>query len=268
MNNATNVYGNSRMPLYLQVAAAMRQKIQSQQWALDAQMPTLEQLKDEFRVSRITLRAALDQLEKQGIVRRTRGLGTFVARDLSEERWFRLPGTFDELVRTVADLKVRLLLLDQKDYPLHPAFEFGKVAPAYHRLQRVHFHDDRPYCLIEIFLEKSTYLRDPGSFDTATVLPALAGLSGLTITAGKQIMRVTMSDEITAGHLKIGVGDPVADVCRALLDQHGRIVYYAHIQYPAQMIQIETDLFSAPARSPAGKQRARRTGRQGVPHGH
>ena len=27
MNNATNVYGNSRMPLYLQVAAAMRQKM-------------------------------------------------------------------------------------------------------------------------------------------------------------------------------------------------------------------------------------------------
>jgi hypothetical protein len=42
--------------------------------------------------------------------------------------------------------------------------------------------------------------------------------------------------------LDIGVGDPIADVCRALTDSLGRIVYYAHIRYPARLIEIEIDL--------------------------
>lgn len=237
------------MPLYLQVAALMRQKVQNQQWPVGRQIPTLDVLEQEFQVSRITVRASLDQLEKQGIVRRTRGLGTFVVKDLSEERWFRLPSTFDELVATVAGLKIRLLHLDHEEHALTPAFEFGKIAKAYHRMRRVHYHEDLPYCLIDIYLEKTIYAKCPDAFGQAPVVPTLASLPGVEITAGKQIMRVIISDEETAGYLNIGIGDPIADVCRSLLDKDGCIVYYAHIQYPAQMIQIETDLFPCAAKT-------------------
>lgn len=243
MTTDTSVFQNSRMPLYLQVAALMRQRIQNQQWRIGEQIPTLDELEKEYQVSRITLRASLDQLEQQGLIRRTRGLGTFVAKDLSEERWFKLPTTFDDLVTSVADLKIRLLVIDQTDHPLVPAIEFGKVAKAYHRIRRVHYHKDMPYCLIELYLEKNVYLQAPDAFDGAPVVSTLSSLTTLKINAGKQIMRIAISDEETASHLNIGVGDPIADVCRTLLDEHGQIVYYAHIQYPAQTIQIETDLF-------------------------
>jgi GntR family transcriptional regulator len=243
MHKVQSIFNNSRMPLYLQVAALMRQKIQNQQWRIGAQIPTLDQLEDEYQVSRITLRASLDQLAEQGIIRRARGIGTFVVKDLSAERWFKLPTNFEELVSTVADLNVQLLHLDQEEHALAPAFKYGKVAKAYQRMRRVHFHKDVPYCLIDIYLEKHVYLRDPQAFGRATVIPTLASMPGMEITAGKQIMRVTISDEETAGHLNIGIGDPIADVCRGLLNQDELLVYYAHIQYPAQTIQIETNLF-------------------------
>jgi len=248
MHRDQAIFQNSRMPLYLQVAALMRQKIQNQQWRIGEQIPTLDELEKEYQVSRITLRASLDQLEEQGIIRRTRGLGTFVIKDLSDERWFKLANTFDELVSTVADLKIRLLHLDQEEHTLTPAFEHGKVAKAYHRVRRVHYHKEVPYCLIEIYVEKGTYARDPDAFDRAPVVQTLASMPDLNIVAGKQIMRITISDEETAGHLNIGIGDPIADVCRSLLDQDGRVVYYAHIQYPAQMILVETDLFPSEAK--------------------
>ena len=72
-------------------------------------------------------------------------------------------------------------------------------------------------------------------------------------------MHVTICDEDTAAHLDIGVGDPIADVRRTMLDPDGRIVYYAHIQYPAQMIQIETDLMQGRPK-PAGKRARKRAG--------
>ena len=249
MHKNQAIFRNSRMPLYLQVAALMRQKVQNQQWPIGEQIPTLDVLEEEYHVSRITLRASLDQLEKQGIIRRTRGLGTFVVKDLSEERWFKLACNFDELVATVAGLKIRLLHLDYKEHPLTPAFEFGTIAKAYHRMRRVHYHEELPYCLIDIYLEKTIYAKCPEAFDQVPVVPTLASLPGVKITAGKQIMRVIISDEETASHLNIGIGDPIADVCRSLLDKNGCIVYYAHIQYPAQMIQIETNLFPCAAKT-------------------
>lgn len=245
---AQSVLRRSRVPLYLQVASLMRQKIESQQWTYGAQIPTLDDLEKEYRVSRITLRAALNQLAESGIVRRTRGLGTFVAKDLSSQRWFKLPNTFNELVDTVANLKIRLLHIEPAQHRLVPAFPFGKVGPAYHRLRRVHYHDDVPYCLIDIYLDKAIFDSDPQAFSRATVVPQLAARPDIAIAGARQVMRITVSDEDTAGHLDIGVSDPIADVCRALVDEDDRIVYYAHIQYPAQMIQIETDLMATTRR--------------------
>jgi GntR family transcriptional regulator len=250
-----SVLRRSRVPLYLQVASLMRQKIESREWAFGAQIPTLDELEKEYEVSRITLRAALNQLEELGIVRRTRGRGTFVAKDLSEQRWFKLPATFEELVDTVANLKIRLLHIEQAERTLVPAFPFGQVGPAYQRLRRVHYHNEVPYCLIDIYLDKEIFDTDPKAFRQATVVPQLAARVDVAIASAPQVMRITVSDEETAAHLDIGVSDPIADVCRALVDEAGRIIYYAHIQYPAQMIQIETNLMPA-RRKPKKRQSA------------
>ena len=51
------------------------------------------------------------------------------------------------------------------------------------------------------------------------------------------------TEEQILGILKqVQGGRKIADVCRVFLDERMQIIYYAHIQYPAQMIQIETDL--------------------------
>ena len=243
MTNTAPIFHNSRVPLYLQVAKLMRHRIENGEWRFGAQIPTLDKLEQEYKVSRITLRGALDQLEAVGIVRRTRGLGTFVAKDLSEQRWYKLANSMDELVATVANLKIRLLPIEgDPSEPLAPAFAFGVVGPAYERLRRVHYHNDEPYCLIEIYLDKQVFDTAPEAFSGAPIVPQLAARHDVKIAHAKQVMRITVSDEYTARHLNIGVGDPIADVCRTFVDEAMQIIYYAHIQYPAQMIQIETDL--------------------------
>ena len=112
----------------------------------------------------------------------------------------------------------------------------------------MHFNNELPYCLIEIYLAKDVFALDPKGFSNAPIIPKLAALADVQIAKARQIMRFTVSDEDTAAQLDIGVGDPIADVCRALQDQDGRIVYYAHIQYPAQMIQVEMDLMPKSAK--------------------
>ncbi|MBV6304844.1 GntR family transcriptional regulator [Candidimonas humi] len=249
MKKVPETLHRNRMPLYLQMAKLMRQKIESQEWRYGEQIPTLDELEKEYQVSRITLRGALDYLEEFGIIRRTRGRGTFVAKDLSEERWFKLANTLDELVEKVADLNVRLLLIEQAEKPPIPAFPFGEVGTAYRHLKRVHYHKEVPYCVIDLYLDKVIFDSDPQAFSTAPVVSQLARRKDVRIAGAKQVTRVAVADEETAGHLRIGVGEPIADVCRTFVDENDHIIYYAHIQYPTQMIQIETDLMQgAPAR--------------------
>lgn len=258
MNKAPSILRKSRMPLYLQVATLMRQQIEKQRWRYGEQIPTLDELEQEYKVSRITLRAALSQLEEQQIIRRTRGLGTFVAKDLSRQRWFQLPNNLDQLVDAVADLKIRLLPVGPTTPALAPPFESGNAAPAYQRLKRVHYHEDIPYCLIDIYLDKEVFDGDPAGFSNKPVIPQLAARPDMDSARARQILRITLADEDTAAHLDIGVGDPVADVSRALWNNQERIIYYAHIQYPAQMIYLDVDLMQGTrkSRKPSPKRKA------------
>src|SRR5690606_3358167 len=69
---------NARMPLYHQVEVAIRERISSGAWAPGTQIPTEDQLCEQFRVSRVTIRHALRNLVAQGLLERERGRGTFV----------------------------------------------------------------------------------------------------------------------------------------------------------------------------------------------
>lgn len=245
------------MPLYLQVAKLMRQKIESQEWGYEQQIPTLDQLATEFDVSRITLRAALNLLEENGIVRRTRGVGTFVAKDLSEQRWFKLANNFDELVTRVSGLKIRMLPIDHEVCSPELPIPFGKLKKVYQRLLRLHYRDDVPYCVIDLYLDKTVFDKNPSGFQSAPVVPQLASRDDVDIHTARQIMHITVSDRDTAAHLNIGVGDPIAEVSRAFMDIDGEVLYYAHIQYPAHLIQIDTDLLQRRTTSRAHKESTR-----------
>lgn len=66
------------VPLYLQLAQALREDIVSGQFSVGAQLPTEENLCQRFSVSRHTVREALRLLREDGLVSSRRGAGTRV----------------------------------------------------------------------------------------------------------------------------------------------------------------------------------------------
>ncbi len=75
-------YERSRVPLYLQVASTLRRRIEEGRWLAGQKISTLEELESEFQVARVTVRHAIDLLQKEGLVQRQQGKGTFVTRAL------------------------------------------------------------------------------------------------------------------------------------------------------------------------------------------
>ena len=72
---------NSPIPVYYQIETDLKKRIMRQEWDIGEQLPGELDLARHYDVSRITLRQALAELEKDGIIRKERGKGSFLAAD-------------------------------------------------------------------------------------------------------------------------------------------------------------------------------------------
>ena len=65
-------------PIYVQLVTLFRRRIETGEWKIGQQIPTLDELSAEFGVARATVRQAIGFLESEGLIGRYRGRGTFV----------------------------------------------------------------------------------------------------------------------------------------------------------------------------------------------
>ena len=74
---------NGRGPRYHQIAEALRERIRGGDPAPGASLPNQRELARSFGVTLMTLRQALELLEREHLIVRRHGLGTFVPRPRS-----------------------------------------------------------------------------------------------------------------------------------------------------------------------------------------
>ncbi len=92
MNTVTDVVisQNTFISLHIQVHNQLRHLILSGRWPNGSQIPSESQFVEHLKVSRSTVRLALQQAEIEGLIERVAGRGTFVAYHPSAERTSRL----------------------------------------------------------------------------------------------------------------------------------------------------------------------------------
>ena len=73
------------VPLYHQLQGVLKAEIESGRWRPGQQIPTESQLVEDFGVSKITVRQALQGLVDLGYIRREHGRGTFVSKRKFDE---------------------------------------------------------------------------------------------------------------------------------------------------------------------------------------
>jgi GntR family transcriptional regulator len=243
MNSSAAPVPSGSQPLYLQVYGVLRSRLEAGRWAVGNVLPSIPELMAEFGTSRVTVRQALSMLEAEDIVRKRRGIGTTVERDISQSRWVNIPTSLTELVATMD--AVQPLLLDLKhgaqlhDFPI-PDDE--KAAASYVRMRRVHVHKGLPYCIVDLVLDAALYARDPVKFRTHVVISVMAQMGELKVTSARQQLTIRVADHEEARHLRIQPGEPVAEVRRSIADERGVIVYAAIVLYPSRFVKLSMNL--------------------------
>ena len=67
------ILASADLPLYVQLADLLRQRIARGVWREGDKLPSLEQLVAEFEVARVTVRQAIERLTRDGLVSPQRG---------------------------------------------------------------------------------------------------------------------------------------------------------------------------------------------------
>lgn len=70
---------SKHVPLYIQIKELIAEKINDRVWEPGDPIPSEKELQDQYSVSRITVRQAVNELVNEGLVTKKQGKGTFVS---------------------------------------------------------------------------------------------------------------------------------------------------------------------------------------------
>jgi GntR family transcriptional regulator len=101
---------NKPIPYYFQIYELLKESIDSKEWKPGDFIPSERILSENFSVSRITIRKALDTLILEGYIKKIQGKGVIICEPKIEERILdRLVGTFQDLQEKGFKIKTKLL---------------------------------------------------------------------------------------------------------------------------------------------------------------
>lgn len=230
------------IPRYVQIAGYLRAKLESGVWPVGSCMPPIGQLAKDFGVAPLTLREALIVLEEEGLVLRKQGAGTFVQATPRDQRWLTLRTDWESLVRMFDGLEVKRLVVEDSDRTPPLDKGDGKPCSAYKFLKRVHFHRDKPFCALKIYLSSEIFMRAPERFRNNVIIPELTRLSDIKIGKAFQNVRVDVADMEIADLLDIPLAGPVLMVRRIISDENGYVIYFAEVAYRGDSVHLEMDI--------------------------
>lgn len=235
---------NLAVPLYHQVYLVLRENIRNGSYG-DSPVPTEVELCTAFGVSRITVKRAMHELAKEGLIVRQRGRGTFVAQSTQPA----LPqrDSLEDLLRNVKAIGAATEM-DRLDGGFVPASTdiAGKLAcepgtPIY-AINQIRRNNGQPIALIRAYVPSDVADRLE-SRDTSQQ-PMLAQLlqAGIAVARADQAITATIADPTTANALGVDVGSPLIRLTRLVFDNHNRPVEWLTALYRADKYEYRTTL--------------------------
>src|SRR4051812_35646981 len=107
----TTLMRDGTVPLHTQIAEALRLQIQNDGFNSEQGFPSERDLAEQYGVSRMTVRQALQKLRQEGLIYHERGVGTFVNNRKIDVHTRNLSGFSEEMVSLGLSPSSRVLAL-------------------------------------------------------------------------------------------------------------------------------------------------------------
>lgn len=238
----------SRVPLYIQVAAVMRQRIESGRWKQGDKISTIEELEKEFGVGRVTVRQAVEILREESLLTARQGRGTFVSGRPKERHWFNLANDLESFSESIKGNSLRIVSIDEESMPPLIDESEGLLASSYTHIRSVQYNGDEPFSVVNLHLASHVFALDKKRFTRHPALPRVLEMKDIKVLHALQTVTIGVAGIETADLLKIGLGEPTADSRLVLIDAFGVAIYVTDSHYHRNCFALRRDLLGAPGR--------------------
>lgn len=239
------------VPLYYQLASILREHIVSGKYLAGDRLPTEEALARDYDVSRITIRQALGDLEKEGFIKREAGRGTFVADRRTFSNTFRMEGSLEDLISMGQSTTVRVLSLTTiKASASEADFLRLNLGDPLVRCTRLRLHGGTPFSYIinHVPGDIGKHLR-PEAWKKGSILRQIETGLGIRMGDADQTISASLADAQLARLLKTGIGAALLSVDRVVRSVEGRPVEHVHSYYRSDIYSFKAHLVHNPVPS-------------------
>ena len=232
----------SVQPLYAQVRDLLAQRIANREWLPNAPMPNEGDLARELGVSPGTMRKALELLERDGLVLRRQGRGTFVADPVSPAqvgRYVRLvAANGDRVLGEISTVEVARGKATERERELLALPTDAEV----HRLRRVRSHQNQPF-LVEDVAVPLALLPNVSEDDWRTHwLTELAPGHGVLLGKAVETISAAAVSASAAEALQVPEGTPVLILERVISTRDGRPAEWRRAECLSDALKYRIDM--------------------------
>jgi GntR family transcriptional regulator len=223
-------------PVYRQVAELLKRDMQASRSRSErTALPSESSLAAEFKVSRVTVRQALDELHRKGLIYREKGRGSYPrSQHIGGVTGF---GSFTtEVEHAGAKPSSRFVdFVKVASLPAGMQIHLAKVPSknsGYHCLTRVRCVDARPVAFEETYLDIDAY---PGiekaDVESGSLYATMRRLWGYEPAWADAAIEPGIADEVIAQHLGIAVGASVVVAWRVTSSEQDEVLEYVRSIY-------------------------------------
>ena len=205
--------------LYHQILLGLTEQIESGEIGVGDRLPSEADLVSDFGVSRTTARRALDELRRQGLVRREPGRGTFLASPRLRSNLAYLHSFTEEIERWGYTPGARLVSREERaaDEDVAARLEIG-VGEKVLFVRRLRLADERPIFVCDSHLPVGRFpaLKD-ADYGTISLSRLFEESTGRKVEYSRQWIGAATATPDVAALLEIPAGVPVLKVRRITL---------------------------------------------------
>ena len=229
---------DSSKPYYLQIEEALEQRISSGQWEAGSRIPTEKELVEEFGVSIITVRRAVSDLCKKGLLEKQQGRGTFVCRsrfvrDSSFLMSFTESCKSQGLEPGARSLKAEMAKLDREtaaalgllpeDPGAEEAYEEHPLPGVF--LSRLRTADGFPVAIEDSWFGPAYSFLLQEDLNDASLFTCLQAHSGVTVARADKEIRLCAASPEEAKLLRVPMDTPLIMIRSTAYTQSGEPLY-------------------------------------------
>ncbi|KVA48214.1 GntR family transcriptional regulator [Burkholderia cepacia] len=252
-----NVVPLSAAPLYVQIKDTLRARILDGTYAPHSRMPSEHELCAAFGVSRITVRQALGDLQKEGLLFKLHGKGTFVSKPKAFQNVTSLQGFAEAMSSMGYEIvnQVRSVRTVKADRHLATKLNVPEGAPLV-EIHRVRLLNREPVSLEQTWVPEALGKRLAGA-DLATrdIFLVLENDCGIPLGHADVSIDAILADDEIVNALQVEESSPVLRIERLTHDASGAPIDYEYLYFRGDAFQYRLRIDRQKPRKPARKQR-------------